>query len=127
MTGRIKVGVVGVGDFGRNHVRLYRDLDSASLVGVYDTDAARAHSVAQEFGTRVFDSLDALAAAVQAVSPAGGGASVAVPTRDHARVASELLRRGVDVLVEKPIAASLAEADDLIRISEAEGRILQVG
>ena len=120
MTDRIKVGVVGVGDFGRNHVRLYRELEGAELVGLYDTDAGRAQSVAQEFGTHAFDSLDALAAAVQV-------ASVAVPTHDHARVGSELLRRGLDVLVEKPIAASLAEADDLIRISEAERRILQVG
>ncbi len=120
MADRIKVGVVGVGDFGRHHVRLYRELEGADLVGLYDSDAARAQSVAKEFGTRAFDSLETLAAAVQA-------ASVAAPTRDHARVASELLRRGVDVLVEKPIAASLAEADDLIRISEVERRILQVG
>ena len=120
MAYRIKVGVVGVGDFGRNHVRLYRELEGAELVGLYDTDAGRAQSVAQEFGTHAFDSLDALAAAVQV-------ASVAVPTHDHARVGSELLRRGLDVLVEKPIAASLPEADDLIRISEAERRILQVG
>ena len=120
MTDRIKVGVVGVGDFGRNHVRLYRYLDAAALVGVYDSDVARAQSVAQEFGTRAFDSLEALAKEAQA-------ASVAVPTREHTRVASELLRRGCDVLVEKPIAASLAEADDLIRISETQGRILQVG
>jgi predicted dehydrogenase len=120
MADRIKVGVVGVGDFGRHHVRVYRELEGAELVGLYDSDAARAQAVAQEFGSRAFDSLDALAREAQA-------ASVAVPTRDHARVAAELLRRGVDVLVEKPIAASLAEADDLIRISEAERRILQVG
>ncbi|MCI0403351.1 MAG: Gfo/Idh/MocA family oxidoreductase [Acidobacteria bacterium] len=112
--------MVGVGDFGRNHVRLYRELEAAELVGFYDSDAARAQSVAKEYGTRAFDSLETLASAVQA-------ASVAVPTCDHARVGAELLRRGVDVLVEKPITASLAEADDLIRISEVEHRILQVG
>jgi predicted dehydrogenase len=120
MAERIRVGVVGVGDFGRHHVRLYRELEGAELVGLYDADAARAHAVAKEFDTRAFDSLEALAKEAQA-------ASVAVPTRDHARVAAELLRHGLDALVEKPIAASLAEADELIRISEAERRILQVG
>ncbi|HXE76028.1 MAG TPA: Gfo/Idh/MocA family oxidoreductase [Candidatus Xenobia bacterium] len=120
MADRIKVGVVGVGDFGRHHVRLYRELDGAELVGVCDADTARARTIAQEFSTHTFDSLSALAESAQAVS-------VAVPTQHHAGVAGELLQRGCDVLVEKPIAASLAEADELVRTAEAGGRILQVG
>ncbi|MBI2957144.1 MAG: Gfo/Idh/MocA family oxidoreductase, partial [Acidobacteria bacterium] len=120
MAERIKVGVVGVGDFGRHHVRLYREFEDAELVGLYDANAARARSVAEEFGTRAFDSLEALAAAAPAVS-------LAVPTRDHARVGVELLERGCDLLVEKPIAASLAEADELLRAADENRRILQVG
>ncbi len=120
MAERIKVGVAGVGDFGRHHARLYRELEGAELVGVYDADAARARTIAQEFGTQAFDSLESLAKAAQAVS-------VGVPTKHHAVVGRELLQRGCDVLVEKPIAASLAEADELIRVAEADRRILQVG
>ena len=120
MAEKIKVGVAGVGDFGRHHVRLYRELEGADLVGIYDADAARARTIAQEFGTSAFDSLAALSETAQAVS-------VAVPTKHHAAVGMELLRRGCDVLVEKPIAASLTEADELIRTAEAGQRILQVG
>ncbi|MEE9234391.1 MAG: Gfo/Idh/MocA family oxidoreductase [Candidatus Acidoferrales bacterium] len=120
MPEKIKVGVVGVGDFGRHHVRLYRELEGAELVGVFDTNAERAQALAKEFGTRALDSLPAVAEVAQAVS-------VAVPTRDHARVGGELLQRGCDVLVEKPISATLAEADELIGAAEQAGRILQVG
>lgn len=120
MPEKIKVAVVGVGDFGRQHARVYRSLEGVELAGVYDTDAERARAVAKEFDTRALDSFDAVANAATA-------ASVAVPTREHARVGVELLRRGCDVLVEKPIAASLAEADELIRTSEQSQRILQVG
>src|SRR3972149_3089901 len=101
MADKIKVAVVGVGEFGRQHVRVYRALEDAELVGVFDTDAARAQAVAKEYGTRAFASLDEVAAQARAVS-------VAVPTREHARVGLELLRRGCGVLVGKTIAASLA-------------------
>ncbi|MBI4466843.1 MAG: Gfo/Idh/MocA family oxidoreductase, partial [Acidobacteria bacterium] len=106
--------------FGREHARVYRALEGAEFVGVFDTDAGRARAVAKEFETQALDSLDAVAGAAQAVS-------VAVPTREHARVGTELLRRGCDVLVEKPIAASLPEADELIRAADQAKRILQVG
>ena len=120
MADKIKVAVVGVGEFGRQHARVYRALEDAELVGVFDIEGARAASVAKEYETRSFASLDEVAAQARAVS-------VAVPTREHARVGLELLRRGCDVLVEKPIAASLAEADELIRAAEQAKRILQVG
>ena len=120
MSGKTRAGVVGVGEFGRQHVRLYRELEEAELVGIFDTDAERAGKIAGEFGARAFDSLEALAAEVDA-------ASVAVPTRDHAAVGTELMRRGVDVLVEKPIAASLADADDLLSTAREHSRILQAG
>ena len=117
----IRVAVVGAGEFGRNHVRVWRDVDGAELVGVVDTSAERAAKVASEFGTRVLHDLKALAAErVQAIS-------LAVPTKDHARVGCELLAAGHDVLVEKPMAASLDEADALIAAAKRAGRILQIG
>jgi predicted dehydrogenase len=117
----IRVAVVGAGEFGRNHVRVWRELDGAELVGVVDTDAERAARVAAEFGTRALPGIDALASEhVQAVS-------LAVPTKEHARIGCRLLDAGFDVLVEKPMAASLEEADDLIAAAKPGGRILQVG
>lgn len=117
---KIRVGVVGVGDFGRNHVRVLHDLPGAELVGVHDADPERARQVAAEFSTQAFSDVAHLAEQADA-------ACVAVPTNLHARITSELFDRGVDVLVEKPIAASLVEADRLIAAAKKAGRILQVG
>jgi predicted dehydrogenase len=117
----IRVAVVGAGEFGRNHVRVWRELEGAELAGIIDTNGERAARVASEFGTKVIRDLDALAAErVSAVS-------VAVPTREHARVGCRLLDAGMDILVEKPIAASLDEADELIASAERSGSILQIG
>ena len=117
----IRVAVIGVGEFGRNHVRVWRETEGAELVGVVDTNPERAQKVAAEFGTRVIDGIDALLAErVDAVS-------LAVPTKEHARLACRLLETGLDVLVEKPIAASLEEADRLIATAKQKGRVLQIG
>jgi predicted dehydrogenase len=120
MTRRLRAGVVGVGHLGRLHAEKYAALPEAELVGVVDRDAARAREVAQALGVRVFADVRALAAAVEC-------ASVAVPTRDHAAVTAELLRAGIDVLVEKPFASTVAEGRALVRTAEQGGRILQVG
>jgi predicted dehydrogenase len=116
----IKVAVAGVGDFGRNHVRVWKELEGVELVGVLDANAERAQKVAEEFATVVLKDFDDLAARAQAVS-------LAVPTAEHARIGCELLQRGLDVLVEKPIAASLTEADALLAAAIRNNRILQVG
>ncbi len=116
----IPVAIIGAGTFGRQHARVYRKLPEAELVGVFDADAARAQAVAQEFGCRVFSSLEEAAGAARA-------ASLAVPTAQHAEVGCWLLDRGLDVLVEKPIAPSVPEADRLIAAAHASGRLLQVG
>jgi predicted dehydrogenase len=117
----IRVAVVGAGEFGRNHIRVWRELEGAELIGIVDTDADRATRVAAEFGTRALPGLESLAAErVNAVS-------LAVPTKEHARIGCRLLESGLDVLVEKPIAASLDEADNLIATARRHGRILQVG
>lgn len=117
---RIRVAVVGAGEFGRNHVRVYSQLPQAELVGVVDVDAERAARVAAEFGTLVLPSIESLKGNVDAVS-------LAVPTAMHAGIGCELLRQGLDVLVEKPMAASLSEADELISAANASRRVLQIG
>ena len=122
----LRVGVVGAGSFGRNHVRVYRDLQSASLqnvrlVGVVDADFDRAQTVAREFGTSAFRSIGEL---IQAGAQA---ASVAVPTAAHLDVASQLMEKGVDLLIEKPLTATLAQADEMIGLAERYGCIAQVG
>jgi predicted dehydrogenase len=120
MSEPVRIAVVGVGDFGRQHVRVLRTLQEAELVGVCDTHAGRAATVAREYQTTVLPNLDAVAERAQA-------ACVCVPTVDHARVGCTLLERGVDVLVEKPMAATLEQADALIAAADRNGCILQVG
>ena len=117
---RVRVAVVGVGDFGRNHARVYRQLEGVELVGVVDRDSERARRVAEEFGTQVLPDLEYLSGRVDA-------ASVAVPTSEHARIGCHLMARGIDVLVEKPIAASISEADLLADSARQYARVLQVG
>jgi predicted dehydrogenase len=122
----LRVGVAGAGAFGRNHARVYRDLQAdpaqkVQFVGIADTDYGRAQAVAKEFGTQAFRSLDEMiAAGVKA-------ASVAVPTVAHLEVAGKLMRAGVDVLIEKPLATSVAEADELIALARQHNRIAQAG
>src|SRR5579859_7256952 len=116
----IRVAVVGCGEFGRNHARVYKEMESANLVGVFDAEASRAEKFAAEFGTKAFRALDEWQGAVDA-------ASVAVPTIAHAEVGCALMEQGIDVLVEKPMAATLEEADELVECAHRNLRILQVG
>src|SRR6266480_1378839 len=117
---RIRVAVVGTGEFGRNHTRVYRELEGAELIGVFDQNQERGAAVAAEFHTQVLKSLDELRGRADA-------ASVAVPTIAHADVGCRLLEMGLDVLVEKPMAVNLVEADALLHAARKNGRILQVG
>src|SRR5213080_1533975 len=123
----INVAVIVVGAFGRNHARVYQQLaqqgEAVRLVGVVDADLARADAVAREFGCRSFGSIEQLTATHSEVQ----AASVAVPTSQHFRVSRALMESGIDILIEKPVTASLAEADELIRLAQRLGRIAQVG
>jgi predicted dehydrogenase len=117
----IRIAVVGAGEFGRNHVRVWRELQGAELAGVVDTNPDRARQIAAEFEVKVIPTLDALSdERVAAVS-------LAVPTKEHASIGARLLDAGFDVLVEKPMAASLGEADELIGAARRSGRVLQIG
>ncbi len=119
--------MIGVGAFGRNHARVYRQLalegTPVRLVVVVDPDTARADAVAREFGCRSFGSIEQLITTHSEVQ----AASIAVPTVHHLNAAQRLMEAGIDVLIEKPLATSLAEADELIRMAQRLGRIAQVG
>ena len=123
----IDVAVIGVGAFGRNHARIYRQLaqqgEAIRLVGVVDPDLTRADAAARDFGCRAFGSVEQLITTHSEVQ----AASVAVPTVQHLPITRVLMEAGVDVLVEKPLASSLPEADELIHLAKSLGRIGQVG
>ena len=122
----INVAVIGVGAFGRNHARVYRQLQDAGsvrLVGVVDPDTSRADAVAREFDCKSFGSVEQMLTTHSEVQ----AASVAVPTVLHLEVARSLMEAGVDVLIEKPLAATLAEADELLRVASTHKRVAQVG
>ncbi|HUM06193.1 MAG TPA: Gfo/Idh/MocA family oxidoreductase [Terriglobales bacterium] len=118
--------MVGVGAFGRNHARVYHQLQQSSavrLVGVVDPNTARADSVAVEFGCKAFGSVEQMLTThseVQAVS-------VAVPTVHHLEVSRALMEAGVDVLIEKPLASTQTEANELMLLAKKHHRIAQVG
>jgi predicted dehydrogenase len=123
----LRVAVAGAGAFGKNHLRVYRELELAgqgvALVAAVEPDAARAAETAAKYAIPLFSTVDELLAADLKLD----AATVAVPTVHHHAVASALLDAGVDLLVEKPLAASLAEADDLIARAAKGQRILQPG
>jgi predicted dehydrogenase len=117
---KLRVAVVGVGEFGRNHVRVVKQSVRAELVAVVDSNAARASEVAAANGCAALSEARELAGKADA-------AIVAVPTTAHAEVGCALLEAGLDVLMEKPIAPDLASADRLIQAAGAHNRILQIG
>jgi predicted dehydrogenase len=118
VTASTRIGVIGTGAMGRHHVRILSDFPGAELVGICDSDSEVVSAVAAEHGVATFDSVEELADRVEAIV-------LAVPTAKHRRLGVALLEAGKHLLVEKPIAVSLEEADALI---EAAGdRVLAVG
>lgn len=121
---KLRVAVIGCGAFGRSHARVYRQLQSSNgsveLAGVVDKNQTAAQAVAAEFQTQALSSISDLKDRIDA-------ASVAVPTIHHFTVASELMRNGIDVLIEKPLAATLVEADELVAVAREHNRVAQVG
>jgi predicted dehydrogenase len=117
---KVRVGVVGVGALGQHHARVYASLPDASLVGIVDALPGRAEEIARPLGTKVFSEYSDLFGKVDAVS-------IATPTILHAEIGERFLNEGIHVLVEKPIAHTLNEADRLIDAAKKNGRVLQVG
>jgi predicted dehydrogenase len=123
----LRVAVIGAGAFGRNHLRVYRELEQAGepiqLATVVDSNPAAAAEAAQKFGIPGFETIEACLAAAGPLD----AASICVPTVHHASAAEPLLAAGVDLLIEKPLAASLADADRILEVSRRYGRIVQAG
>jgi predicted dehydrogenase len=130
----VRVAVVGAGAFGRNHLRVYRELETAhpgeiSLAALIEPDPSRRSELAALYNIPAFASVDEALHANDAPNAVSlfNAASVCVPTIHHASVAEQLLTAGVDVLIEKPFAASLAEADRILALAHRNQRILQIG
>lgn len=119
-SGEIRLAVVGVGHLGRHHARVAASLAGIRVVGVHDHHPGRAEEISREFALPLLPDLAAVAAAAEAVV-------VATPTATHAEIAGFFLDRGLHVLVEKPIASTLPQADDLVARARRAGRVLQVG
>jgi len=123
----LRVAVVGAGAFGRNHLRVYRELQQAGepieLAAVIDNHPAVAAEASQRFDVPAFETIEACLAAVGTLD----AASICVPTVHHASTAAPLLAAGLDLLIEKPLAASLADADRILEQSRKYGRIVQAG
>ena len=116
----IRIGVVGAGALGYHHVRLLRQQPGATLVGFFDANKEQSARVAGELGARPFESLESLLGSIDA-------AVIVVPTPAHYKVAKSALEKGIHLLIEKPIAATLEEADELVDLARSKGKLLQIG
>jgi len=114
------VGVIGVGFLGERHAHIYHRMDNVQFIGVFDIKPRRAKSIARKYKTECFPSLESLLTQVDAVS-------VVTPTIDHCHVTKKCLARACHVMVEKPMTNTVKEAEELLRLAEANQRILQVG
>jgi predicted dehydrogenase len=116
----VRVGVVGIGHLGTYHLQKYRSIEKCTIVGVADIDPAHFRAASEECRCETYADHRDLVEKVDAVS-------IAVPTASHYAVAKDFLAEGVDVLLEKPIAATREEADELIALAEKSGALLQIG
>src|ERR1035437_8853966 len=117
---KIRCGVAGVGSLGQHHARIYAALPGAELAGIYETSDARAAAICAQHGCRRFATIDELGEACDAVS-------VVVPTDRHAEVALPLLAQGCHLLIEKPLCASVGEAERVLAAAQANHCLVQVG
>ena len=116
----LSIGVIGVGHLGALHAKMYSQIPTAHLVGVFDIDSTRAEKIAAEFGIQAFAQLDDLLAHVDAVS-------IATVTQSHYDAAMQAIKRGVHLLIEKPITATIEQARALTERAETNGLKLQIG
>lgn len=117
---KVKVGVVGTGHLGNLHTKMFSEISTVELVGVYDADAPKAERVAQVHGTKAYGDLKQLLEQVQAVS-------IATTTTAHYDVGRQALDRGLHTFIEKPITETIVQAKELVALAEAKKLVLQVG
>ncbi len=116
----MRVGVIGIGDMGRNHLRVYKEL-GAELVGVADTDLEKAQKIAAQYGTTAYSDYEEL------LNQGLDAVNIAVPTTSHKMVALSAIRKGINLLIEKPIADSIQSAQEIITVAEDSGVKLLIG
>lgn len=117
---KIKTGVIGTGHLGSLHVKMLKNIEQAELAGVYDSSPEKAGACASEYGVKAFETIDSLAKECEAVS-------IAVTTTAHYEVAMQCLEAGLDVFIEKPVTATIDEAEKLVAFARSKGKIIQVG
>ena len=116
----VKIGVIGVGHLGQHHVKHYKILKNVELVGIYDTDKNRALEISNKYNTTAFDELSSLIMKTDALS-------IVVNTRHHAKIAEICIKNKKHVFIEKPITATLEEADRLLSMANENKVLIQVG
>lgn len=117
---KLKIGVIGAGHLGSLHTKMFAQIETAQLVGVYDIDGGKAQQVAAEYKTKAFSNLADLFGAVDAVS-------VATTTKAHFDVAKQSIERGLHTFIEKPITETIEQARQLVNLAEKRGVKIQVG
>ncbi len=117
---KLKVGVIGTGHLGKIHTKLLREIDTCDLIGIHDIDPQKLQEVSGEFDLRAFNSLDDLLSEVEAVS-------IVATTSAHYGLVNKAFDAGVNVMVEKPITATIEEAEEIVKIAEEKNLKLQVG
>ena len=117
---KTKVGILGVGHLGRLHTSLYKEINSAEIAGIYDTNREKAHKVGGELGVSVFNEVDELLNQVDAVN-------IVTPTPDHFNSAEKALSKDCHLFIEKPITDSVEQAEKIIQLAKEKNKILQVG
>ena len=120
MNAPLRIGVIGTGSLGYHHARILRDVRTVDFKGFFEANADRAGTVSRELGIRAYPTLDALLADVDAVS-------IVVPTVAHHAVAMQALAAGKHLLIEKPITATIEEADALLAFAKQKGALVQIG
>ena len=117
---KLKVGVIGTGHLGKLHTKMFKSIENCELIGIYDSNLDQAKAVSEEFGVPSVTSLEDLLSKVDA-------ASIAATTTAHYELAKKCFEKGVHVFIEKPITATIKEAEELVEISEKKKLNLQVG
>ena len=118
--GKLKIGVIGTGHLGKLHVKMFKQINECEVVGIYDNNRQNAAEVAKEFLIKDYENLDQLLNEIEA-------ASIAVSTTAHHEVAKKCFEKGIHVFVEKPITATIQEAEELVKIAADRNLNLQVG
>ena len=116
----IKIGVIGVGHLGQHHVKHFKNLQRANLVGIFDTNRERAKEISKKYNTKNFENINSLLNQIDAVS-------IVTTTKHHGEIAELCIKNKIHIFIEKPITATLEEADEILKMADENKIIVQVG